>query len=635
MQIARTKIAVLGVALMIAGGTVTAQRTAKASSDYNGPAYERTEAMIPVRDGVQLHTVILRPVGSETSGPALPILMSRTPYGVDGASPEGVVRGKPELAASGYIFVQQDIRGRYKSEGTFVMNRPVVEHKTKKDVDETTDTRDTIDWLLKNEKNNSGKVGVLGISYPGFLAMMAGIDAHPAVKAISPQAPMTDIWLGDDFFHNGAFRETYGFDYVQELEAQKTDGTVDSKEEQYDFFLKHVNFAGAAAAAKMTELPTAKAFLSQPAYGKFWHDMGVEWHLNRPEVPTLEVGGYWDQEDMWGTQAEYAALRPHEKAGDAQHKVFMVLGPWNHGGWARGPAETLGGKFGQISFGGEKTGTYYRTKFEAPFFEFYLKGKPGWDLEDTASFRTGENAWHRYAIWPPVQGFEVKRAYLEPEKKLSFVAPRGDYDRKAAAYVADPADPIPFRHRPVQSTYGQGSTWRTWLAEDQRFVSDRKDLANFETPVLDHDVTVTGDVKADLFAATTGTDADWIVKLIDVYPDDAPEGKGGFQLMVAEEILRGRYRTSFSDPQPVKSGEVVEYKWSLHGTDHTFLKGHRMMVEVQSSWFPLYDRNPQTWTENIMSAPADSYKAETVTIYASPKYPSHLDLPVEKSSVLP
>ena len=488
---------------------------------YHGPEYVRSEVMIPVRDGVTLHTVILRPVGSEKSGEALPFLMTRTPYGVDGYNDVAVKLGKPELAASGYIFVFQDIRGRYESGGQFVMNRPIVSHATKDGVDETTDTNDTVDWLLKDVPNNDGRVGVLGISYPGFLAMMAGIDANQAVKAISPQAPMTDIWMGDDFFHNGAFRESYGFDYVQEMEAQKTDGVVSSKEDQYNFFLNHVDFAGAAQAAGMSKLPTAQHFLTEPTYVKFWQDMAVEPHLKRPEVPTLEVGGYWDQEDMWGTQAEYAALRVHEKPNEPLHKVFMVLGPWNHGGWAGGPGDKLGGKFGTITFGGEKTGAYYRAHFEAPFFEFYLKGKPGFELKDTASFRTGENQWHAYAVWPPKEGYHEVRAYLEPEHKLEFASPAGAYDVKAAAYVADPADPIPYRHRPIQSTYGEGSTWRTWLVEDQRFVSGRKDLANFETPVLTGDVTVTGDVVADLFGATTGTDSDWIVKLIDVYPEDA------------------------------------------------------------------------------------------------------------------
>ena len=599
-----------------------------------GPEYVRSEVMIPVRDGVKLHTVILRPTGSEAGSP-LPFLMQRTPYGVAGATPQSTSRSKPELAGSGYIFVNQDIRGRYGSEGTFVMNRPVVSHHGKTDVDEITDTRDTIDWLLKNVPNNSGKVGVLGISYPGFLAIMAGIDAHPAVKAISPQAPMTNIWLGDDFFHNGAFRQTYGFDYVQQLEAQKTDVPVSAKGDQFDWYRSHVNFAGAAESAGITKLPTAQHFLNEPAYVKFWRDMAVESHLSKPEVPTLEVGGVWDQEDLWGPQAEYAALRPNEKANDPTHRVFLVLGPWNHGGWARGPGDKLASDFGTASFGGQKTGEYYRSQIEAPFFEFYLKGKPGFDLHDTAAFRTGENAWHRYEQWPPQQGYTQSKMYLQADGRLSVTEPGGAYDLKAASYVADPADPVPYRHRPVQSTYGEGSKWRTWLVEDQRFVSGRKDLANFTTPVLDHDVTVTGDVVADLFAATTGTDSDWVVKLIDVYPDGASEGEAGYQLMVADEILRGRYRHSFTTPEPVKAGEVNEYKWSLHGIDHTFLKGHRIMVEVQSSWFPLYDRNPQTYVPNIMSAAPDAYKAETVTIYGSPKYPSHLDIPVAQGVALP
>jgi putative CocE/NonD family hydrolase len=628
-----------------------AEALKEALKSYNGPEYERSEAMIPVRDGVKLHTVMLRPVGSEKHGEKLPFLLERTPYGVAGNSDVSVKLSKRELAESGYIFVYQDIRGRYQSGGQFVMNRPVVEHRTKNDVDETTDTRDTVEWLLKHVKNNDGRVGVLGISYPGFLAMMAGIDADPAVKAISPQAPMTDIWMGDDFFHNGAFRETYGFDYVQQLEAQKTDVPQSSKQDQYDFFLQHVNFAGAAAAAGMTKLPTASRFLSEPAYTKFWQDMAVQRRLTRPEVPTLEVGGYWDQEDMWGTQAEYAALRANEKPGtagtkEAQHKVFLVLGPWNHGGWAHGPGDQLGGRFGTVTFGGQKTGEVYRNTLEAPFFEFYLKGKPGFDLQDTASFRTGENQWHRYPIWPPKVGFHEVRAYLEPQGKLSFTAPTGQYNVTAAAYVSDPADPVPYRHRPIQSTYGTGSTWRTWLAEDQRFVSGRKDLANFETPELTGDVTVTGDVGADIFGATTGTDTDWIVKLIDVYPKDAVGvttedaagtggGGGGYELMVGEEIFRGRYRKSFSAPEPVKTGDIVEYKWSLHGVDHTFLKGHRMMVEVQSTWFPLYDRNPQTYVDNIMTAPASAYQAETVSIYGAANYPSHLDLPVGDGAALP
>ena len=326
------------------GGRVlaTATRTTAEAHRLNDFLdYTRTEAMIPMRDGVKLHTVILRPV--KDLGP-LPFLMQRTPYGVNGYDANAPNNEKSLLARSGYIFVYQDIRGRYGSEGQFVMNRPIVAHTAKTDVDETTDTRDTVQWLLANVPENSGKVGVLGVSYPGFLAMMAGIDADPAVKAVSPQAPMTDVWMGDDFFHNGAFRETYGFDYVQQLEAQKTDVRAQSKEDTYDFFLRNVNFAGAAKTAGMENLPTAAKFLNEPSYTSFWHNMGVEYHLANVHIPVLEVGGWWDQEDMWGTQEEYARLEPH----DAAHQVYMVLGPWNHGGWSYGVGDKLGGTFGTV-----------------------------------------------------------------------------------------------------------------------------------------------------------------------------------------------------------------------------------------------------------------------------------------------
>ena len=585
------------------GLIVTAILSGALGGSAQPPEYVKSEAMIPVRDGVKLHAVILRPKGSETGEP-LPFLMQRTPYGVDGYSATRV--GKAELAKSGYIFVYEDIRGRYKSEGQFVMNRPIVAHTATTDVDEVTDTRDTIDWLLKNVPNNAGKVGVLGVSYPGFLAMMAGIDAHPAVKAISPQAPMTDVWLGDDFFHNGAFRETYGFDYVQQLEGQKTDVRVSTKEDTYDFFLHNVNFAGAAKVAGMDNLPTAKIFLAQPSYTKFWQNMAVEKRLTKVEVPTLEVGGWWDQEDMWGTQAEYEALHQH----DAKHQVFMVLGPWNHGGWSGGPGDALGGDFGKVTFGGVKTGEQYRAMFEAPFFEYYLKGKPGFDLKGVASFRTGANEWERYDMWPPKSGFSENALVLEPSGGLVLKGLKNVIypDDAIAQYVADPADPVPYRNRPVQATYGDGSKWRTWLVEDQKFLDSRKDIARFAGPVLDKDVTVTGDVTADLFASTTGTDADWVVKLIDVAPD-------GQQTMIVDEIFRGRYRNHFDTPEAIPANKVEEYKWSLHGADHTFLKGHKMMVTVQSSWFPLYDRNPQTFVLNIMTAPADTYQKATVKIY--------------------
>ncbi|WP_263408713.1 CocE/NonD family hydrolase [Terriglobus tenax] len=611
--------------LLVASSAATVPAWAQQAEEAKPHArsYVRSEAMIPVRDGVKLHVVILRPEGSEKSGEALPILITRTPYGAGGNS-DTVNASKPELAASGYIFVQADIRGRYGSEGQFVMNRPLVHvpgnRTDPKLIDESSDTYDTVAWLLNNLPNNNGRVGVFGVSYPGFLSMMAGIDHHPAVKAISPQAPMTNIWIGDDFFHNGAFRQTYGFDYVQQLERAKDDQRVSMSEDTFDYFLKNRNFEGAAKTAKMESLPTAKAFLSQPSYTRFWKDMAVEPHLTRIEVPTLEVGGWWDQEDMWGTQAEYAALRTHDTKQDPQHAVFLVLGPWNHGGWA-GP----GRKLGAVDFGAN-TGEQYRQTIEAPFFEFYLKDKPGFDLRDTASFRTGEDTWHHYDVWPPKTGFKAAKLYLAPQKGLSFTAPKGDDKSSVVSYVADPADPVPYRARPIQSTYGNGSKWRPWLVEDQRFVTSRKDTAVFQTAALDKDTTITGDIVADLFAATTGSDADWIVKLIDVYPDDAPAPMAGYQLMIVDEIFRGRYNNSFEKPQAITPSQVTEYKWSLHGADHTFRKGHRILVQVQSSWFPLYDRNPQTFVENIMTAPADAYKAQTQSIYFSTAHPSHLEV---------
>jgi hypothetical protein len=582
--------------------------------------YTREQVMIAMRDGVRLHTVILKPSQVE-AGENLPFLLNRTPYGVDDEDPTTINHAMPELAASGYVFVFQDIRGRYGSEGAFVMNRPLAMQHGPMDIDETTDTRDTIDWLLRSVPDNNGRVGVYGVSYDGFLATMAGINAHPSVKAISPQAPMTDVWLGDDFFHNGAFRETYGFDYVQQMEAQKTDARVETKQDTYEFFLDHVNFAGAASAAHMDKLPTARAFLTQPAYTQFWRDKAVESRLGGVTVPTLVVGGYWDQEDMWGTQAQYEALKQH----DSPHHVYLVLGPWNHGGW-EGTGKTLGSSYGQLDFG-QPTGTEFRKDIEFPFFEHYLKDRPGFDLVDTASFRTGVNEWERYAAWPPAAGVQKQHLYLRPAHQLSFVAPAGNTNAVAGSYVSNPADPVPYRHRPIQSTYATGSKWYTWLVEDQKFVTARKDVAVFTTEAVDHDVTVTGDVTADLFAATTGTDGDFVVKLIDVYPGETP-AESGYELMVADEIFRGRYRRSFELPHAITPGEVDEYRFSLHAADHTFLKGHRIMVVVQSSWFPLYDRNPQTFVPNIMTAPKKAYRPATITIYSSAKYPSSVEVPI-------
>lgn len=588
--------------------------------------YVRTEVMIPMRDGARLHTVILRPEDAE-SGEPLPFAMTRTPYGVGGITSEYINESKPEMAASGYIFVGQDMRGRYKSEGTFVMNRPVIhtpgDRTDPSKVDESTDAYDAVDWLIKNIPNNNGRVGVYGVSYPGFLAIMCAIDHHPAVKAVSPQAPMTDVWLGDDFFHNGAFRETYGFDYVQQLEGQKTDKRVSMKEDTYNFFLRYGNFENAAKASNMEQLPTARLFIDHPAYDKNWQEMSVLPNLKKVEVPTLEVGGYFDQEDMFGTQAEYAALKEHETTNGPH--VYMVLGPWNHGGWNKTTRH-----LGVLDFGGP-IGDEYRKRYEFPFFEKFLKDRNGFTLTDTATFRTGVNKWQEHTAWPPKDGFHAAKLYLAPHMSLSFEAPRGKNDRAAASYVSDPSNPIPYRERPIESTYGNGSRWRPWLSYSQSFLKGRKDILTFSTPVLEKDTTITGNIVADIFASTTGSDADWIVKLVDAYPDDAPAPMGGYQVMIVDEIFRGRYLHSFEKPEPLEPNKINEFRWSLRAADHTFRKGHRILVQVQSTWFPLYDRNPQTFVPNIMNASADAYKAQTHTIYFSAKHPSHLEVMVPDS----
>ena len=589
--------------------------------------YERREEMIPVRDGVKLHVVILTP--TDIPG-ALPILLQRTPYGVDDSTEANFFRGRPELARAGYIYVGADIRGRFKSEGEFIMMRPLADHSVKPAdasagivTDESTDTYDTIAWLLKNVPNNNGRVGVLGTSYPGFLAMMAGIDPHPAVKAISPQAPMIDTWMGDDFFHNGAFRQTYGYDYALGLESSKEITEVDygknadgSPRDGYDYFLSRGSFIeDVKQSGVKQELPTWANFIKHPAYDSFWYSRGVEHHLNKVAVPTLTVGGYYDQEDMWGPQEEYASLEPH----DGKHENFLVLGPWRHGSWASSSRH-----LGALQYG-ESIGNEYRARIEAKFFAHYLKDESGFDLEDTASFQTGSNTWKRYAHFPPAEAKSTAFSLCG----TGTIAIGSTCEAGKLSYIADPASPVPYRHRPIQPTYGDGSKWGTWMVEDQSFVTERKDLAVWRLPVQTQDLTITGEVIADIFASTTGSDGDFVAKLIDVYPDDDPDpAMRGYQLMTNMEIFRGRYRTGFDNPEALKPGDVNEFKWSLHGVDHIFKKGHTVMVEIQSTWFPLYDRNPQTFVPNIMLAKPEDYKAATITIFTDEKHDSKLILPV-------
>jgi len=581
--------------------------------------YVRTEAMIPMRDGVNLYAVILKP--ADISAP-LPILLERTPYGVEGESRASLFMRRPELARDGYIFVGEDIRGRYKSEGKFTMMRPLGDRNGAMAVDESTDAYDTVAWLVKNVAGNNGRVGTLGTSYDGFLAMMAGIDPHPAVKAISPQAPMIDVWMGDDFFHNGAFRQSYGYDYVLGLESTKNWTPVDYGRDNdghavdgFDYFLARGNFAEDMKESGVDAPPTWKLFLNHPAYDAVWSSRSVENVLDAVAVPTLTVGGYYDQEDMYGPQEEYAKLEPH----DMKRQNFLVLGPWRHGSWS-----SSSWSLGNLDYG-EPIGTEFRTRIEAKFFAHYLKDEPGFDLEDTASFQTGSNTWQYYAQFPPKESRPAS-LYLAGAGMLSWSA---STTTAATSYVSDPADPVPYRHRPIQPTYSDGSQWYTWLVEDQRFVTGRKDVAVFRLPALKENLTLTGQVVADIFAATTGSDNDLVVKLIDQYPDDDADVKmRGYQLMTNAEIFRGRYLARFDRPSALAPGSVNEYRFSLHDVDHVFKAGHRVMVEIQSSWFPLYDRNPQSFVANIMKAKASDYKAATITIYSGPGHESALELPV-------
>jgi hypothetical protein len=593
---------------------------------YEFPAYERTEAMIPMRDGVKLHVVIHAPkAGTALAAKPLPILLERTPYGVDQMTPELVVGRRPELARDGYIFADEDIRGRYKSEGEFHMNKALEDHANPKNVDESTDAYDTAEWLVKNVPNNNGRIGVLGTSYDGFTAMEAGIDPHPAVKAISPQAPMIDAWMGDDFFHNGAFRQSYGYDYAILTELTKENGEVDYGKDKdgkpvdgYDFFLNGGSFEQIVQRSGIRMLPTWKNFIEHPTYDEFWRAHGVQNTLKTVAVPTLTVGGYYDQEDMYGPQEEYATLEPH----DTQHINFLVLGPWRHGSWAQTTRH-----LGALDYT-RPIGKEFRRDIEAKFFAKYLKDVPGFDVEDTVSFQTGSNEWKHYSHFPPKEATPMP-LHLEGNGKATWSEPTAE---TKTSYVSDPANPVPYRARPIQPTYGPGSKWYTWLVDDQRFVQDRKDVAIWKLPVLKKDLVVTGDVIADIFAATTGSDADIAVKLIDEYPADDPDpAMRGYQLMTNVEIFRGRYLESFEKPTAIKPNSPREFKFSLHDVDHVFKAGHTVMVEVQSTLFPLVDRNPQTFVPNIMKAKAEDYKPATISILSDTVHDSAVILPVMNS----
>ena len=595
----------------------------RAQQAPEGPTlFAKTEVMVPVRDGVKLHTVVFAPRGAHEP---LPMLFVRTPYGA--LDEENAVRTRyPHLVADGYIFAFQDIRGRFKSDGKFVMQRPPRDRKDAKAIDESTDAYDTIAWLLANVKGHNGRVGMLGVSYPGWLTTMALLDPHPALRAASEQASPADMFLGDDFHHNGAFRLSYGFEYAAMMETSK-DKNADFSFDRADTYQWYLDLG---ALSNVNErylhgaIPSWNDFVEHPNYDAFWRTQAAWHYAASPRVPNLNVAGWWDQEDYWGPMKLYETFEQN----DSQRKNFLVVGPWNHGGWAGDD----GSKLGEVPFD-SNTSKYYRNEVEAPWFAYWLKDEGPGRFPEALVFQTGSNVWERYDAWPPKNAGE-RKLYLRAGGRLSFEPP-GEEDAAFDEYVSDPAHPVPYRHRPIGPTY-PGGGWPTWLVEDQRFVDDRSDVLTFVTEPLEHDMRIAGDVAAHLFASTTGTDSDWVVKLIDVYPEFVGDAKqlGGYELMVACEILRARFRDSFEEPRAVPSGEIVPYRIDLHSMDHAFLKGHRIMVQVQSTWFPLYDRNPQTFVANIYKAKAPDYRKATQRVVRSSRSPSHVVLPVvdERSS---
>jgi putative CocE/NonD family hydrolase len=571
--------------------------------------------MIPMRDGVKLHTLIFAPAGATTK---LPFLIERSPYGFDNGRGERALATRyKELAEEGFIFVLQDIRGRYGSEGQFVMQRPVCDRTKPNSIDEGTDTYDSIDWLLKNVSGHNSRAGLLGISYGGWLTAMALIEPHPALRAAREQASPADMFLGDDFHHNGAFRLSYGFEYVARMETGKVQSHFDfDKYDTYDWYLSLGPLSRIDQLYFHGEKPTWTNFVNHPNYDSFWQSQAVQLILTKNSVPNLNVAGWWDQEDYYGPMKIYETL----ERSDSDHKNYLVVGPWRHGGWG-GEGKNLG----PIDFGADQS-QYFREKIEMPWFAYWLKDKGSLNQPEAMAFETGSNSWERYASWPPKDGFENRKLYTWADGLLSFDVQRDASDNAFDSYVSDPAHPVPYRHRPIPPTYSSNSGWTQWLVEDQRFVHLRPDVLSWSTEPLKDGLTIAGNVVAHLFASTSGSDSDWIVKLIDVYPEN-DEKLPGYQLMLNSEVFRARFRDSFEKPSAVRPNQPYGYRIDIHAADHQFRPGHRIMVQLQSTWFPLIDRNPQTFVENIFLAKPSDYRAATQKIYRSSKFPTYLELP--------
>jgi putative CocE/NonD family hydrolase len=622
-----------GVALgaAAAAAPVTAQvydeRPAQVTGSTLGWDYERRIAEIPMRDGVTLHTVILVPKGARDAG----IVLTRTPYNADGltsnqksgnlvAALDGYDNAADVIVEGGYIRVVQDIRGKYGSKGSYVMNRPLVGNPlnpTK--VDDSTDAYDTIDWLVKHVPESNGRVGVIGISYDGYEALVPLINPHPALKVAVPMNPMVDGWRGDDWFHNGAFRQM-GTDYIFEQEATR-DNSAPFTYNNYDLYDAFMRAGSAGEFGRQHGLDQVgfwRQITAHPAYDSFWQSQAMDQILAKQplKVPTMLVDSLWDAEDIYGAPAVYRALEPKDTNNDM---LYLTMGPWWHGQGIHQGRST-----GEIQWD-QDTAKWWRAHVLAPFLAHYLKGTP-MDVAPVTAFQSGENEWQRLKSWPTVQA--SSRLYLKPGMGLGFAPAAGA--PQTADYVSDPAHPVTFTQRPIRTSTYEDDHWQAWLTTDQRNISTRPDVLTFTGPMLTAPVTIAGQPTVHLNASTSGTDSDWVVKLIDVYPDEVPIDRtmSGYQFPIAMDIFRGRYRESLSDPKPIQPNVPLAYSFALPQTNHVFLPGHRIMVQVQSSWFPLYDRNPQTYVPNIFFAKAADYRiAQQKVVVAGPQE-SYIDLPI-------
>ena len=597
--------------------------------------YISRDVMIPMRDGVKLHTIILVPKGAKSAG----MLLTRTPYdakeltshqhsGHLGPMLQGYDNATDVILDDGYIRVVQDVRGKYGSEGDYIMNRPLSGPQNPTPVDDATDTYDSIDWLVTNVPESNGKVGTIGISYDGFEPLMALVNPHPALKVSVPMNPMVDGWMGDDWFHNGAFRQNSA-PYIYEQVGSR-DNTIkwwSSYHDDYDQYLTAGSAGELGRQHGLTQIGFWNKILAHPSYDAFWSDQAVDRILgNQPlKVPVMLVHSLWDAEDSYGAIAVYNAIKSKDTSGEM---VKLVLGPWYHG---QGIDE--GSNLGNIRFGFD-TSRFWREFVLRPFLAQYLKdGAPPANIAAVTAYQTGANKWQRLKNWPASCNsgcmHKARAMYLQPGNKLAFESPAAG--EAFTEYVSDPARPVPFRARPVQPVgYDAGQTWSQWLTDDQREASGRTDVITFTSPVLTESLTISGQPEVHLVASTSGTDSDWVVKLIDVYPDEyyAQPEMGGYQLAVGMDILRGRYREGFATAKPIKANAPLMYEFKLPPGNHVFLPGHRLMVQVQSSWFPLYDRNPQTFVPSIFEAKPADFKKATQRVYHSRKNASYISLPV-------